>query len=55
MHAPRRFTAEDAKTMTPEQIIAFWRERQIANRDARANHYTVLIDAATGEVVATIE
>ena len=54
----RPFTADDAKTMTPEQILAFWRERQIADRAAGRQHYTTLIDVrrdGTEPVVATID
>ena len=54
----RPFTAHDAKTMTPEQILAFWRERQIENRAAGRDHYTVLIDVhrdGSETVVATID
>ena len=51
----RQFTAEDAKTMTPEQILAFWRERQLEDRAAGRDHYTVLIDAATEKVVCAID
>jgi hypothetical protein len=54
----RPFTAHDAKTMTPEEIITFWRDRQIANREAGLDHHTVLIDVrrdGTETVVATID
>ena len=51
----RPFTADDAKTMTPEQVLAFWRERQLEDRAAGRDHYTVLIDAATDEVVCAID
>jgi hypothetical protein len=51
----RPFTADDAKRMTPDQILAVWRERQIEDRAAGRDHYTVLIDAATNEVVCAID
>ena len=55
---PRQFTADDAKTMTHEQVLAVWRQRQIEDRAAGRDHYTVLIDVhrdGTETVVATIE
>ena len=54
----RPFTARDAKMMSPEQVIAFWRERQVEDRAAGRDHYTTLIDVrrdGTETVVATID
>jgi hypothetical protein len=49
----RPFTAADARTMTSEQITAFWLARQQALRAQGQAHYGRLVDAATGEVLAT--
>ena len=51
----KRLTLEDLKVMTEADIIAFWRQRQIEDRAAGRDHYTVLIDAATNEVVCSID
>lgn len=51
----RRLTSADIKRMSPDEIVAFWRERQVEDRAAGRDHYTVLIDAATNEVVCAID
>ena len=51
----KRLTIADIKRMSPDEIVAFWRERQIEDRAAGRDHYTVLIDAATNEVVCAID
>jgi hypothetical protein len=54
----RRFTPEDARMMTPEEVLAFWRQRQIEDRDAGRPHYTKLVDVhrdGTETVVSTID
>jgi len=43
------FTPEMARTMTPEEIIEFWKARQRTERE-----YDCLIDAETGEIIATV-
>ena len=50
-----KFTADMAKTMTPAQVIAFWKARQIERRDTGQDHYTSLVNAANGQVVTTLE
>jgi hypothetical protein len=47
-------TSADIKRMSPDEIVALWRNRQIEDRAAGRDHYTVLIDAATEEVVCAI-
>ena len=50
-----KFTPAMARTMTPEQVIEFWRQRQSTSKAAHRNdYYNTLIDAATGETIATI-
>ena len=39
-----RLTTADLKRMSPDDIIAFWRGRQLENRAAGRDHYTVLLD-----------
>jgi len=54
----RRLPSADIKRMSPDEIIAFWRQLQIDDRAAGRNHYTVLMDAhrdGTETVVATID
>ena len=51
----KRLTSADIKRMSPDEIVAFWRQRQIDDRAAGRDHYTVLIDAATNEVVCAID
>ena len=51
----KTLTTADIKRMSPDDIIEFWRARQIANRAAGRDYYTALIDPATNEVVATID
>ena len=41
--------------LDPDEIIEFWRRRQIEDRNAGRDHYTVLIDAATNTVVCAID
>lgn len=48
------FTPEMARTMNADEIATFWRQRQIAQRDAGQPHYTELLRADTGETVCTI-
>ncbi len=43
--AMQPFTRDMARTMTPNEIDAFWIARQRARRDAGLDHYTVLRDA----------
>ena len=50
-----KFTADMAKTMTPAQVVAFWKARQIERRDTGQDHYTSLVNAANGQVVTTLE
>lgn len=52
---PKRLTTADIKRMSPDEIVAFWRQRQLEDRAAGRDHYTVLIDAATNEVVCAID
>jgi hypothetical protein len=54
----KRLTLEDLKVMSETDIIDFWRQRQIDDRAAGRDHYTVLFDVrrdGTETVVATIE
>ena len=51
----KRLTLDDLKAMTEAEIVAFWRQRQIEDRAAGRDHYNVLIDAATNEVVCAID
>jgi hypothetical protein len=51
----KRLTLEDLKVMSEADIVAFWRQRQIEDRAAGRDHYTVLIDAATNEIVCAID
>lgn len=50
----QKFTAEMARTMTPEQIVEFWKQRNRALRDAGKDHFDTLEDAITGEILDTI-
>ncbi len=50
----RRFTADDARTLTEAEVMAFWVARQRAMRDAGREHFESLVDLATDTVVATI-
>ena len=48
----------DIRRMSPDEIIAFWRQRQIEDRAAGRAHYATLIDVrrdGTETVVATID
>lgn len=49
------FTREMALAMTPDQVLAFWRDQQRERRDAGEPHYERLIDPVTDEVVTTID
>jgi len=54
----KRLTSADIKRMSPDEIVAFWREHQIDERAAGRDHYTTLIDVrrdGTETVVATID
>ena len=51
----KRLTTADITRMSPDEIVAFWRQRQLEDRAASRDHYTVLIDAATNEVVCAID
>ena len=54
-HSRRRLTSADIRRMSPDEIIEYWRLRQIEDRAAGRDHYTVLLDAATNEVVCAID
>ena len=41
--------------MSPKEIVAYWRERQIEDRAAGRPHFTTLIDATTDVVVCAID
>jgi hypothetical protein len=49
------FTREMFLSMTPEQVVEFWRNEQRQRRDAGLNHYERLIDPTNDEIVATID
>lgn len=51
----KTLTSADIKRMSQDEIMAFWKKRQIENRASGRDHYTVLIDAATDKVVCDIE
>ena len=51
----KQLTSADIRRMSPDEIITFWRQRQIEDRAAGRDHYTVLLDAATNEVVCAID
>ena len=58
MERRNRLTTADIKRMSPDEIVAFWRERQIEDRAAGRPHYVTLIDVrrdGTETVVATID
>ena len=58
MEHRNRLTTADFIRMSPDEIIEFWRQRQIEDRAAGRDHYTVLIDVnrdGTETVVATID
>lgn len=48
----RKFTPEMMKTMSTEEIRAFWVARQNALKAEGQAHYTELISVETGKVVA---
>lgn len=50
----RPFTAAMARTMTPDEIQAFWVARQRALKARGEQHYERLVDSATGMVLARV-
>lgn len=50
--ADARLTPRQIRTMTEEQILAYWRSEQHRKRAAGEPHYDRLIDPVTGDVVA---
>jgi hypothetical protein len=49
-----KFTAEMARTMTPEQVKEFWQQRQRETRAKGEPHYTHCVNPVTGRVLYTI-
>ena len=55
MTRQKPLTSADIKRMSYDEIIEYWRQRQIADRDAGRPYYTTLIDPVTDEIAARID
>ena len=47
-------TSAEIKSLSPEQIVLFWVERQKSARARGESHYTHLIDPVSDEIVAVV-